>query len=131
MSLRDLARKSMTVQAALALVAVVLARVVVRVGRRWLGDDFLGADAASMIVTTLDGLVLVGVAAVAVGLRRALGVQSSPVAAPDPAKPGEPHHYAPAWEDLDAPKKRASKPRKVVPTRTPRKRRAARKEPTS
>ena len=78
MGLADLARKSLTVKAALVLIAVVAVRVVVRVGRRWLGDDFLGADAASMIVATLDGLVLVGVAGVAVGLRKALAAFAGP-----------------------------------------------------
>lgn len=72
MSLAQLARKSLTVQAALALAAIVVVRVAVRLLRRWLGDDFLDAATASMIVTALDGLVLLAVSAVAVGLRRAL-----------------------------------------------------------
>lgn len=72
MSIRALLRTSLTARASLIMIAVVLARVVVRVGRRWLGDDFLGADAASMIVATLDGLVLVALGVVALGLRRAM-----------------------------------------------------------
>ena len=69
--------RSMTVRGAIAVAAAVVVEVAVNALRRW-GGDLLSADTAAAIRYAATGAQALGIAAIAYGARRALGLPEAP-----------------------------------------------------